>query len=125
MTFIVVSRLAVAWLTRTLPETVLNIAGFAVVLVAALLGVLLVAKLVTKVAEMASLGWLNRVLGLAFAIASPALVLGLVFILLETLNGQLELVKSPILEESVLYGPLKDLGYTVFPYLKGLLSQSV
>ena len=105
----------------TVSETVLNVISFVVVLVLVLLAVMLIAKLVTKVAEMASLGWLNKALGLVFAIATTALILATLIILFDTVNLKFELVKEPVLEGSVLYGPLKDLGYFVFPYLKQLL----
>ncbi len=102
-------------------ETVLHVIGFAAVLILALLAVILLSKVITKVVEMASLGWLNKVLGLVFALATTALVLSIIIILFDTVNVKFELVKSPLLEESALYGPLKDMGYYVFPYLKQLL----
>ena len=105
----------------TVSETVLNVIGFAVVLVVVLLLVMLLSKLVTKVAEMASLGWLNKVLGIVFALGTTALVIAILIILFDTVNVKFELVKSNILQDSVLYGHLKDFGYLVFPYMKQLL----
>lgn len=105
----------------TVSETLLNVIGFALVLVAVLIVVMIIAKLITRVAEMASLGWLNRVLGLVFSLAIAALILSILLILFDTVNVKFELVKSPILQESLLYGVLKDIGYFVFPYLKQLL----
>lgn len=108
----------------TVSETVLNVIGFAVVLVVVLLLVMLISKLVTKVAEMASLGWLNKVLGIVFALGTTALVIAILIILFDTVNVKFELVKSNILQDSVLYGHLKDFGYFVFPYLKQLLMKA-
>ena len=108
----------------TVSETVLHVIGFAAVLIAVLLVVVLLAKLVTKVAEMASLGWLNKTLGLVFSLAVTALVIAVLIILFDTVNVKFELVNSPVLQESVLYGHLKDLGYFVFPYLKQLLMKA-
>lgn len=105
----------------TVSETVLNIAGFVVVLVGGMILVLLAAKILTGVAKMAQLGWLNRLLGFAFSLVTSALIISTLIILFDTLNIRFELVKSPVLEESILYGALKDLGYAVFPYLKQLL----
>ncbi len=105
----------------TVSETVLHVIGFAAVLVLSLVLVILLAKLVTKVAEMASLGWLNKVLGIVFSLFTTALILSILIILFDTVNVKFELVTSPILQESVLYGHLKDFGYYVFPYLKQLL----
>ena len=108
----------------TVSETVLNVIGFAAILVVVLLLVMLLSKLVTKVAEMASLGWLNKVLGLVFARCTTALVIAILIILFDTVNVKFELVKSTILQDSVLYGHLKDFGYFVFPYLKQLLMKA-
>lgn len=118
------SGVACNWLKNflTVSETILNVLGFALVLVGVLLLVMFVAKLVTAAVEKASLGWLNKVLGLAFSIAVSALVIGLLIILFDTVNVKFGLVKSPVLQESLLYGALKDFGYFVFPYLKGLIS---
>ncbi len=118
------SGAACNWLKNylTVSETILNVLGFAVVLVGVLLVVMFVAKLITAAVEKASLGWLNKVLGLAFSISVSALVIGLLIILFDTVNVKFSLVKSPVLQESLLYGVLKDFGYFVFPYLKGLLS---
>ena len=118
------SGAACNWLKNyiTVSETVLNVLGFAVVLVGVLLIVLFVAKLVTAAAEKASLGWLNKVLGLVFSLAVSALLIGLLIILFDTVNLKFGLVKSPVLQESLLYGALKDFGYFAFPYLKQLLT---
>ena len=105
----------------TVSETVLHILGFVVTLVVVLIAVILLAKLITKVVEMATLGWLNKALGFLFSILTTALVLGLLVILFDTVNVKFELVKSNILQDSVLYGHLKDFGYFVFPYMKQVL----
>ena len=104
----------------TVSEGVLHAIGFTLILVVVLLLVVLISKLCTKIAEMATLGWLNRALGIVFSLGTTALVLSLLIILFDTANVKFELVNSPVLQESVLYGPLKDLGYFVFPYLKQL-----
>ena len=91
-------------------------------LVLVLLVVMFVAKLITAAVEKASLGWLNKVLGLVFSIAVSAVVIGLIIIMFDTVNVKFGLVKGPVLQESLLYGALKDFGYFVFPYLKQLLT---
>ncbi|MBO4634609.1 MAG: CvpA family protein [Bacteroidales bacterium] len=105
----------------TMSETVMNVVAFTIVLVAALVVVLLIAKLLTKIAQMAQLGWINRLLGFAFSLLTSALIISVLIILFDTVNVKFELVTSPILEESILYGFLKDLGYLIFPYMKELL----
>ena len=114
------SSLVCTWLKPyvNISETVLNVVSFALILVVISLAVLLVAKLLTKVAELAMLGWLNKILGLVFALAVNALVIGVFIILFDTINTKFELVKPDVLDASIVYTSLRDLSYLVFPYLK-------
>ena len=56
-----------------------------------------------------------------FALLKAALIIGFVIILFDTLNLKFEFVKTEIIDQSVLYAPLRDISYKVFPYLKALL----
>ena len=116
------SSLVCTWLKPyvELSETTLNVISFALILIAVSLLVLLVAKLLTKVAELAMLGWLDKTLGLVFALAVNALVIGVFIILFDTLNAKFALVKPEVLDGSIVYTTLRDLSYLVFPYLKSL-----
>lgn len=102
-------------------ETVLHLVGFILVLAGLMVLVVLLAKFLTKVLEMASLGWVNRALGVFFSLVVSALILSLLAVIFDTLNTRFALVNTAYLEDSLLYTPLKDLGYLVFPYLKSLL----
>lgn len=117
------SELACTWIQPYLQvsETVLHVIGFALVLVVVSVVALILAKLLTKLFEMAMLGWLNKLLGVVAAILVTALVVGVLIILFDTINVKFALVKPETLSDSVLYGMLKDFGYFVFPYLKQLL----
>jgi membrane protein required for colicin V production len=116
------SGLVCTWLKPylTYSETTLNVIAFALILVVMSLLVFLVAKLLTKVAEMAMLGWLDKTLGLVFALAVNALVIGVIIILFDTVNTKFTLVKPEVLDGSIVYTSLRDLSYLVFPYLKSL-----
>ena len=111
------------WLSAhfEISQTVLHIVGFAIVLAGVLIVILLLANRITAVVEKASLGWLNRSLGVVLSIVVTALVLSVIILLFNMVNVKFGLVKSPILQDSLLYGALKDLGNTIFPYLKGLV----
>ena len=114
------SSLVCTWLKPyvEVSETTLNVISFALILVAISILVLLVAKLLTKVAELAMLGWLDKILGLVFALAVNALVIGVFIILFDTINAKFGLVKPEVLDGSIVYTSLRDLSYLVFPYLK-------
>ena len=114
------SALVCTWLKPylSLSETTLNVVAFALILVAVCLVVLIVAKLLTKVLEMSMLGWLDKILGLVFALVVNALLLGVFVILFDTLNLKFGFVKPEVLDGSVVYTTLRDFCYLVFPYLK-------
>lgn len=117
------SGLVCEWLKPTLDisETVLNVVAFALILIVVSLGVLLLAKLLTKVINVAMLGWLNKLLGVALSVVVTGLLVGIVIVLVDTVNLKFGLIKSDILETSVLWCGIRDAAYFVFPYLKELL----
>jgi len=120
------SSLVCTWLKPylTVSETTLNVISFAIILIAISLGALLLAKLLTKLIELAMLGWLNKTLGLVFALAVNALVIGLFIVLFDTLNAKFNFVKPEALDGSVVYTTLRNFCYLVFPYLKSLVFKS-
>ena len=103
-----------------LPGTVIHVVSFALILTAVVLGLNLLAGMVEKVLEFVMLGWLNS-LGAVFALAKAVLALGLIFLLLTTLNSTLELIPGKYFDESVLYEPVKNIADIVFPYIKELI----
>ena len=90
------SALVCTWLKPylSLSETTLSVVAFALILIAVSIVVLLVAKLLTKVLEMSMLGWLDKILGLAFALVVNGLLLGVFIILFDTLNLKFGFVKK-------------------------------
>ena len=65
--------------------------------------------------------WLNKALGLLLGIVVTLLILGVIIVMFDTINLKYGLVSETALSESIMYNSIKDLAYTVFPYLKELL----
>ncbi|MBO4610697.1 MAG: CvpA family protein [Bacteroidales bacterium] len=110
------------WITLSSP-TVLYIISFAVVIIICVLLMNMVAKLISKVIETISLGWLNKILGFVLAIFNTALVIGLIFILFNDLNAKYFQISTQFMEDSTIYGWIKQLTDAVFPYLQGLFTK--
>ena len=102
-------------------ENVLHLIAFGIILVVCLIVVLILANLLTRIVEMAMLGWLNKLLGLILGVAVSALIIGLLIVVFDSLNARFNLVTSPILQESFLYPLLRDAACGIFPYLKELI----
>lgn len=111
------------WLAQyiTGSEQILKITAFALILTAVIIGLALLGKLLESTFELVMLGWLNKLLGAVFSLVKAGLLIGLAIMVFCSLNNTFSLVSEEVLKESVLFPPLKDLAYTVFPYLKELL----
>ena len=81
----------------------------------------LLGKIIKASIKFVMLGWLDRLLGAIFSTIKAALIIGIVIILFSTLNSTFHVVEQKYLDESVLYTPLKNIAYDIFPYLKQLL----
>ena len=104
-----------------IPEKVLNVISFLLILVAVILVLGLIGRVLESTVKFVMLGWLDKLLGLVLSLIKGALVVGLLVMLFNTLNTKFELVDEKILGDAVLYTPMKDLAYLVFPFFKELL----
>ncbi|MBR4478681.1 MAG: CvpA family protein, partial [Bacteroidales bacterium] len=80
-------------------ETVLNVISFAVIMVAVVLVLFVLSKILTGVTKLVMLGWLDRLLGLVFALLKAGLLIGIAIILFDTLNVKFEFVEEKVLDE--------------------------
>jgi membrane protein required for colicin V production len=103
-------------------EKVLNVICFTLIIIVAVVILFLIGRLITGVIKIVMLGWLNRLLGLVFALLKAALVLGLVVTLIDSLNSLIGLISQEALDESFMYQGLKNFADAVFPYLKKLFT---
>ena len=103
-------------------EGILHLVAFLIILMVCIVLVLILANLLTRIVEMATLSWLNKVLGLVFGVLVTAIVLGLLIIIFDTLNARFNLTDSPLIKESLLYPLLRDGAAWVFPFLKDLFT---
>lgn len=100
---------------------IIHIIAFALIMLLVVFGLKLAGNALEKIVKFVMLGWLDKILGIAFALIKAALVLGLVAILICNLRTTFQLDSWKIFDESVLFGPLKETASTVFPYLKELI----
>ncbi len=96
-------------------ENTINIAAFAITFIIIVLVIALAGKALTKIADFAMLGLLNKLLGALFGGLKVALILSIILIVLEKLHANILFVKKADQESSVLYNPVKSLIPTIFP----------
>lgn len=95
-------------------ERYINLTAFVITFILIILAVRLLAKLLTKIASFALLGWLNRLAGGIFGVVKVAVILGALLVFFDNVNTSAGLVKDESREQSVLYQPIKEIGAFVF-----------
>lgn len=95
-------------------EQYLKLAAFLITFFAIIIVVNLAGKFLTKIADFAMLGLLNKIAGGLFGMLKVAVILGALLIFLEKLAGPMNMIKEETRENSVFYQPIRDIGAFVF-----------
>jgi membrane protein required for colicin V production len=96
-------------------EQTINITAFAVTFVIIVLAIGLAGKALTKLADFAALGIINKLAGGVFGALKIALILSIVLNVFDKLNNTITLLDDDTKQESVLYKPVKSLVPMIFP----------
>jgi membrane protein required for colicin V production len=96
-------------------EKTTNITAFAVTFVAIVMVISLAGKALTKLADFAALGLLNKLLGALFGGVKIALILSVLLLIFSTLNKTIPFVSNDEIEASLLYTPVKSLAPMILP----------
>ena len=99
----------------TWSEKKISLAAFAITFVIIIVVVGMLGKFLTKLADLAALGLINKILGGIFGFLKIGLVLSIVFIFFHRLNATISFVDDETLEESVFYETVKSIAPAIFP----------
>lgn len=89
------------------PKTI-QITAFVLTLILVVIGVHLLAKIFTKIADFAFLGWANKLAGGIFSVLKTALLIGIVLNLVQKINVDNQLISKEKQEKSIFYRPILD-----------------
>ncbi|WP_339707672.1 CvpA family protein [uncultured Kriegella sp.] len=95
-------------------ERYINIAAFVITFIGIVMVVHIAGKFLTKIADFAMLGLLNKVAGGIFGALKVAVILGALLIFFDRVNTSTQLVQNEKVQESILYEPIKEIGAFVF-----------
>lgn len=111
------SHFAADWLVErtSWTERIINLAAFAITFVLIVLIVSLAGKVLTKIADFAMLGIINKIAGAAFALVKYAFLLSVVIMFLNEANERIGFVSEEAMEESVLFSPVKSIAPALLP----------
>lgn len=96
-------------------EKTINITAFAITFIIIVLVIALAGKALTKLADFAALGFLNKMLGGVFGLLKIGLILSILLIIFDKMNNTITFVDEEHTKDSILYKPVKSLAPMLFP----------
>jgi membrane protein required for colicin V production len=73
--------------------------------------------LADKVVNAASLGFINRILGIVFGLLKAVLIMSVFFVVLNALDARRSFLPKKTIEESKFYNPISDIAPAIFPII--------
>lgn len=95
-----------------------EIIAFALTFIAVVAAIHLSAKVLTKIADFAFLGWINKLAGAAFSMIKTILALSVVILLFEKINVNNMIAEQETLDNSMFYNPIKKVSEFVYPQIE-------
>lgn len=92
-----------------------KIVAFAFTFLTVVLLIIFIGKVLTKLADITSLGFLNKILGAGFSVLKSAIILSVIFLFFDKFNKTIPFVEKKTLDESVMYNSVKSIVPTLFP----------
>lgn len=98
-----------------------QIISFIVILILVVALLSLLGKALSGLIKIALLGWVDRLLGLLLSLLTSALLIGALVIVFDSVNAKMEWISQGSIEESILFRPLEEFVYLIFPFFRSLL----
>lgn len=98
-------------------EKTVNITAFAATFIIIILVIALAGKALTKLADFAALGIVNKLLGALFGAVKAVFILSVILNIFDSLNRHIPLTNEQSFADSTLYTPIKSVITTAFPII--------
>jgi membrane protein required for colicin V production len=95
----------------------LNLISFLVTFIVIVILVHLVANSLSKLIEVAMLGWVNKITGLVFGFLKTAFILSILLLIFDKIDADVHILSQKTKSESRLYEPIRKFAPTVFPFI--------
>jgi membrane protein required for colicin V production len=96
----------------------IEITAFALTFLIVVIGIHLLAKFFTSIADFAYLGWLNKLGGATFSVLKTILALSIIFNIFQKINVNNLIVKQETLDNSMFYNPVQKVSTFIYPTLE-------
>ncbi len=96
----------------------IEITAFVITFLIVVVGIHLLAKIITKIADFAYLGWINKLAGVVFSLLKTILALSVVLFIFEKININNRLLSEEKQEASIFYNPIKEISTLIYPSIE-------
>lgn len=95
----------------------ISLASFAITFIIIALSISLLGKLLTKIADFAALGLINKILGGCFGALKIGLIISVALMFFDKINKTIPFVGKEEVKQSILFEPIKQIVPSIFPDL--------
>ncbi len=96
----------------------LNIISFVVTFIVIVILVHIIGNSLSKLIEVAMLGFINKTAGLVFGVLRSALILSILLLVFDKIDEDVEILSQKAKTESRLYEPLRSFAPSLFPFIQ-------
>lgn len=93
----------------------LQLVSYGITFLVIVIAITLSAKILTLLIKMVALGFINRLMGAIFGALKAFLILSVLLLFFDAINHQFRLVKKTVLDDSLLYHPIRKNAEAIYP----------
>jgi membrane protein required for colicin V production len=94
-----------------------GIIAFIITFLIIVVGIHFLGMLVDKLMEAVALGFINRLVGIAFGLLKSVLIMSVVFVVLNSIDAHRPFLPKEKIEQSMFYNPISDIAPAIFPVI--------
>lgn len=98
-------------------EQTINLVAFAITFIGIVILVSMLAKVLTQMADIAALGFINKLFGAVFGLITSAFFMSVLLLFLNSMEHNFSILEEEKKEASILYKPVSSLAPMVLPKL--------
>ena len=96
----------------------IQIVAFGLTFLLVVIGIIVLGRILTKMADIAQLSWANKLAGAFFSVLKAVLFLSVFILFFEKINGNNLFLNQETLDTSIFYSPIKELSAAVYPQIE-------
>lgn len=113
------SSFTAQWLVDTFEFSgkYLGLVAFSLTFIGIVVVVHLLARLLSKIAGMVALEFVNRLLGVVFSLLKMGFIISVIIVILNSIDERINFIEEETKQESILYKPMGKLAPAIFPII--------